>query len=1610
LLYFHLQILRLYWYEQVFKSAYMSSIPSNSTALLNEVLDLALNKLSLFAKSPSLLEQMIVAFGHGWSPLLAQDIITELVEGKLPIIEIVADLGGALGAYAADNHKIYLSQKFVLANQGNPQTIADVLLEEIGHSIDARLNKTDSIGDEGEIFAALVNQRPLSSGELAGLKSQNDQRTLVINGQAIAVEQATYGSINVDGNLADWTAAERIDTVPGSGVAGYEVYSKYAANNYVFGIKSAVAIGSGSTIWIDADQNATTGFQVFGFAGGAEYNIQIGADGIANLYSGNEGETFISALDYSLSADGKNLEVAVVGTALGNTAPATINVLADINNSVYLPGDYNSFRYTVAQTPTIPRTTYGNITLDGALTDWNNTNRLDVLPGSGQTGYEVYGKNTVDGYAFAIKSAVNIGTNTTIWLDTDRNRSTGFQVFGSFGGAERNINIAADGNAYLYSGGAGQVFVARLDSKISADGKTLEVAIGKDQIAAGNGLNVLADVNDNVFLPGDFNTAPYWVSSSTTAVANVFGNITLDGSLADWTQVDRLDYQTGVAQAGYQIFGKNTTDGYVFAIDSAVAVGTNTTIWLDTDQNRNTGFQIFGTTPTSAGAEYNINIAADGQAYLYTGGAGQNIVAKVDSKLSADGKKWEVGINKDLLSVTGTGINVLADVNNTTFLPGDYNRSPLTVSSSPLPTRTDLSKKVGIVYSETSADKFFDKKAYNQLFANAQNQAVQAGINFDILTEADLKDLSKVVQYDSLVFAGFANVKSADVSSIENVLTQASVKYGVGLIAAGDFLTNDETGAALAGDPYQRLKSLFDVTRAGGGAVTGSVSVNIKDTASPILESTYTAGEQLVNYDNNLTFATYSGVNQTGTILAESTVNGQKYNAVVATQTGGRNVHFADQSIFADSNLGWQGINWSVYGNEAKVNLQLTRNKSLFISRDDVDQSKFSAFAPTIEAKLGDILAEWKTEYNFVGSHYINIGNDPANGESTDWNVLRPIYQKWLDLGNEIGTHSYTHPFGISNLTPAQLEFEFNQSKQLISQQLGIPVNGAATPGNPESLFVDQELSKYFQYVSGVGSAYTNSFGYLEPGNNTLYFAPNISFDFNLLEFRKLTTAQAEAQWAQEYSKITKHGNTPIIEFAWHDYSVTADGPTLLDGTENPGYTKALFENFIARAYNDGTEFVTLDDAQKRIRAFDQAQLTVNQVGNTITAQVSNATNIGSFALDVTAGSQIIQNVGNYYAYDQDSVFTTKTGGSYTINLGTVADDVSHINSLDQRIELVSVTGNGTNLDFSFNGAGKITTDLKAINATQRYKVTGADDFKVNGDKLELTFNNNTSHTVGISVVNDSAPIVITPIAAITTTADAPGTRSIDLSKVFSDIDKDTITTSVVSNSNANLLKAVVTGTTLNLNYVPYEFGTTTITLRGTAGGKSVDTSFNVTLNGVTPVVNGNDSAQTINGGNGNEIIKGLLGNDRLNGNGGNDVLIGGGGNDSLFGGAGNDVLIGTNSISVTPGQGSYDVLQGDAGSDRYVLGDVNGVYYNDGVGTSAGRSDYAAIIGFAAGDVIQLKGKAADYTLSLGTAPNNGNQQGTLIQSTLFGQPELIGFVAGSTNLSLTGTAFSYV
>ncbi|WP_334310985.1 beta strand repeat-containing protein, partial [Dolichospermum circinale] len=99
-------------------------------------------------------------------------------------------LGNANGAYASSNNQIYLSANFLATSTA--EAISAVLLEEIGHFIDGHINISDSAGDEGAIFAELVQGNSLDTQTLQALKAEDDHATITVNGQNIQVEQQNF--------------------------------------------------------------------------------------------------------------------------------------------------------------------------------------------------------------------------------------------------------------------------------------------------------------------------------------------------------------------------------------------------------------------------------------------------------------------------------------------------------------------------------------------------------------------------------------------------------------------------------------------------------------------------------------------------------------------------------------------------------------------------------------------------------------------------------------------------------------------------------------------------------------------------------------------------------------------------------------------------------------------------------------------------------------------------------------------------------------------------------------------------------------------------------------------------------------------------------------------------------------------------------------------------------------------------------------------------------------------------------------------------------------------------------------------------------------------------
>jgi Ca2+-binding RTX toxin-like protein len=242
-----------------------------------------------------------------------------------------------------------------------------------------------------------------------------------------------------------------------------------------------------------------------------------------------------------------------------------------------------------------------------------------------------------------------------------------------------------------------------------------------------------------------------------------------------------------------------------------------------------------------------------------------------------------------------------------------------------------------------------------------------------------------------------------------------------------------------------------------------------------------------------------------------------------------------------------------------------------------------------------------------------------------------------------------------------------------------------------------------------------------------------MKFDFSMVDAAPeygggLNAEQAKQEWIKEFDELSLKSDMPVFVWPWHDY-----GPTQWMVNDGPSrYTEEMYTEFLRYAYEKDTEFVTMLDLAQRIKAFEKAgfNYSFNSASNTITATVT-ANQIGTFALDLEGHK--IASVSGWYAYDDDSVFMDADGGAFTIKLGNTPDDVTHITALPSRAQLLSVTGDGVNLDFSIKGEGQIAIDLTNPEG-RRLTVTGAEIAKFVGDKLELKVNGNSTHTISVKL------------------------------------------------------------------------------------------------------------------------------------------------------------------------------------------------------------------------------------------------------------------------------------
>ncbi len=160
------------------------------------------NYLEDFANSSDFYRQSTEIFGQNFNQEKLFSLQQEWQNSdfhQLPRIELLSsgELKGANGAFAEANNTIYLSEEYLQQNWERPEKIVEVILEEVGHFVDAQINSQDASGDEGAIFSALLRGMKLSPQEMASLKAEDDSNTITLADQNIQVEQSTQP-------LRDW--------------------------------------------------------------------------------------------------------------------------------------------------------------------------------------------------------------------------------------------------------------------------------------------------------------------------------------------------------------------------------------------------------------------------------------------------------------------------------------------------------------------------------------------------------------------------------------------------------------------------------------------------------------------------------------------------------------------------------------------------------------------------------------------------------------------------------------------------------------------------------------------------------------------------------------------------------------------------------------------------------------------------------------------------------------------------------------------------------------------------------------------------------------------------------------------------------------------------------------------------------------------------------------------------------------------------------------------------------------------------------------------------------------------------------------------------------------
>ncbi len=342
----------------------------------------------------------------------------------------------------------------------------------------------------------------------------------------------------------------------------------------------------------------------------------------------------------------------------------------------------------------------------------------------------------------------------------------------------------------------------------------------------------------------------------------------------------------------------------------------------------------------------------------------------------------------------------------------------------------------------------------------------------------------------------------------------------------------------------------------------------------------------------------------------------------------------------------------------------------------------------------------------------------------------------------------------------------------------------------------------------------------------------DISDDTMVLTYQKDRSGDAELTIQGTYKNRSQNG-VLRIRVVGHRLDVANPIPNVSVDEDSPSTRLDLSEVFSVFARKKKLKIPAFA-VKKSVLSNSNIQLTV--------ADISHDTLVLTYQPDVSGDAEIAIR-GTYKNRSKDAIFRIRVVGHRIGVANPIQDVLVDEDSPSSRLDLSRV--------FALEAGKKELKDpsipiTKEILSNSNTRLVAAD---ISTDALVLNFGPDSSGEATIVIrgtykdrtVDDAFSVAVTeiddrtilanPIPNMVVKENAPNTR-IDLSRVFLDIDDPIIEKSVLANSNGELLSASIVENTLVLDYLENQAGKSTIVIRGTARGKTVDDTFTVTVLG----------------------------------------------------------------------------------------------------------------------------------------------------------------------------------